>query len=86
MRQKAQQSASLMFLSHLDIICELLLYRITTTWSPFVLYILYDNKKQLLIIVFTLFRIFFQIVTQSAILYLLAGRIVLRVILGDVML
>ena len=33
-----------MFLSYLDIICELLLYRITTTWSPFVLYILYDKK------------------------------------------
>ena len=85
-RQKAQQSVSLMFLSHLDIICELLLYRITTTWSPFVLYILYDKKKQLLIVVFTPFRIFFQIVTQSAILYLLAGGVVLRVILGNVML
>lgn len=43
-RQKAQQSVSLMFLSHLDVICERLLYRITTTWSPFVLYILYDKK------------------------------------------
>ena len=35
---------SLMFLPHLDIICELLLNRITTTWSPLVLYILYQKK------------------------------------------
>lgn len=34
--QRSQVSVSLMFLSHLNIICELLLYRITTTWSPFV--------------------------------------------------
>ena len=49
-------------------------------------YTFYMIKKQLLIIVFTPFRIFFQIVTQPAILYLLAGGVVLRVILGNVML
>lgn len=48
-------------------------------------YTFYMIKKQLLIVVFTPFRIFFQIVTQSAILYLLAGGVVLRVILGNVM-
>ena len=35
---KAQPSVSLMFLPHLDILCDLLLHRHMATWNLFVLY------------------------------------------------
>ena len=47
-------------------------------------FIHFISKKRLLIFAFTPFRIIFQIVTQPAILYLLAEGVVLRVILGNV--
>ena len=35
---EAQPSVSLMFLSHFDVLCDLLLNRRTATWNLFVLY------------------------------------------------
>ena len=41
MAHEAQPSVSLMFLPHFDVLCDLLLNRLTATWNLFVL----DNQE-----------------------------------------
>ena len=40
---KLQSSVSLMFLSHFDVFCDLLLNRPTATWN---LFVLYNDQKE----------------------------------------